>query len=148
MEKVMTQEMGRKEFLRYAALLAGGTLLGIAFPRGMARGTEGTMARTDMKGMGPQKIKLYSVGQKEYVMVERVQKTEKEWRDQLTPEQFQITRKKGTERAFTGKLLNNHEKGIYRCVCCGTDLFRLNHPKPDSMTSSSLGPDQLSLTSG
>jgi len=42
----------------------------------------------------------------------------------MTPEQFQITRKKGTERAFTGKYANHHEKGVYRCVCCETDLFR------------------------
>ncbi|UCD48362.1 MAG: peptide-methionine (R)-S-oxide reductase MsrB [Deltaproteobacteria bacterium] len=57
-------------------------------------------------------------------MEEKIRKTDKEWKDQLTPEQYQITRKKGTERAGTGRYLNNHEKGIYRCVCCGTDLFR------------------------
>jgi peptide-methionine (R)-S-oxide reductase len=57
------------------------------------------------------------------VMVEKVVKTEEEWRLILTPEQFEVTRKKGTERAFTGKYWNNHEKGIYRCVCCGNALF-------------------------
>jgi peptide-methionine (R)-S-oxide reductase len=124
MEKVMTWKMGRKEFLRYAALLAGGTLLGIALPRDMARGTERLPAGTGRKGMGPPKIKLYSAAQEGYVMVEKVNKTEEEWKEILSPEAFQITRKKGTERAFTGKLWNNHEKGIYRCVCCGTDLFR------------------------
>src|SRR3990172_1785596 len=51
MEKVMTWKMGRGEFLRVAVLLAGGTLLGIAFPRGMARGTEGSPARTDGEGV-------------------------------------------------------------------------------------------------
>ena len=66
-------------------------------------------------------------------MAERVHKTEKEWKDQLTPEQFQITRRKGTERAYTGKYLNNHEKGVYRCVNCGTDLFR-SETKYDSRT--------------
>ena len=57
------------------------------------------------------------------IMADKVVKTDAEWQAQLTPEQFQVTRKKGTERAFTGKYWNNHEKGIYRCVCCGNALF-------------------------
>lgn len=56
--------------------------------------------------------------------LERVVKTDEEWKKRLTPEQFHVTRKKGTERAFTGKYWNHHEKGIYRCVCCGNALFR------------------------
>lgn len=56
-------------------------------------------------------------------MVEKVVKTEQEWKEQLTPEQFKVTRKKGTERAFTGKYHDNKEKGIYKCICCGTPLF-------------------------
>src|SRR5271167_4360995 len=50
-------------------------------------------------------------------------KTEEEWKRVLTPEQFQVARKKGTERPFTGAYCNNRAKGIYKCVCCGTDLF-------------------------
>lgn len=57
------------------------------------------------------------------VETEKVVKTDEEWRKQLTPAQYEVTRKKGTERAFTGALYKNHEKGIYRCVCCGTALF-------------------------
>ncbi len=45
------------------------------------------------------------------------------WKERLTKEQFEICRNKGTERAFTGKYWNNHDKGIYHCVCCGLDLF-------------------------
>ena len=60
------------------------------------------------------------------IMVEKVVKTDEEWRLMLTPEQFEVTRKKGTERAFTGKYWNNHEKGIYRCVCCDNALFSSN----------------------
>lgn len=56
-------------------------------------------------------------------MVEKVHKTEAEWKQLLTPEQFQITRKKGTERAFTGEYHDNKRKGIYRCACCGLELF-------------------------
>ena len=55
--------------------------------------------------------------------LERVEKTEEEWRAILTPEQFEITRKKGTELAFTGAYWDHHEKGVYACVCCGAHLF-------------------------
>lgn len=68
-------------------------------------------------------IKLYSVERKGFIMVDKLIKTDEEWKKQLSAEQFYVTRKKGTERAFTGESWNNHEKGVYRCVCCGTDLF-------------------------
>jgi peptide-methionine (R)-S-oxide reductase len=66
-------------------------------------------------------------------MVNKVQKTEQEWRQQLTPEQFRITRQHGTERAFTGEYHDNKKPGTYQCVCCGTELFRSNE-KFDSGT--------------
>jgi len=56
-------------------------------------------------------------------MNQRVIKTEKEWKQLLSQEQFKVARKKGTERPFTGAYWNNHENGIYRCVCCGSELF-------------------------
>lgn len=56
-------------------------------------------------------------------MVNKVQKTDQEWQQQLTPEQFKVTRKKGTERAFTGEYHDNKKPGIYRCVCCNAELF-------------------------
>lgn len=56
-------------------------------------------------------------------MSEKIIKPDTEWRAALTPEQFQVARKKGTERAFTGQYWNNHEKGVYRCICCGAELF-------------------------
>lgn len=52
-----------------------------------------------------------------------VKKSDAEWMSQLTPEEFEITRRKGTERAFTGRYWNHHEAGTYRCVCCGIELF-------------------------
>jgi len=60
---------------------------------------------------------------KEQEMINKVQKAESEWKQQLTPEQFQVARKKGTERAFTGEYYNHKEEGTYKCVCCGNDLF-------------------------
>ncbi|MGD1904144.1 MAG: peptide-methionine (R)-S-oxide reductase MsrB [Geitlerinemataceae cyanobacterium] len=53
----------------------------------------------------------------------KVQKTEAEWREQLTEEQFRVTRKKGTERAFTGRFHNSKTAGTYTCICCGAPLF-------------------------
>lgn len=53
----------------------------------------------------------------------KVVKTDAEWRGRLTPEQFQIARGKGTERAFCGTLLDNKRQGVYTCVCCGLPLF-------------------------
>jgi peptide-methionine (R)-S-oxide reductase len=55
---------------------------------------------------------------------ERIRKSDEEWQKLLTPEQFQVTRRKGTERAFSGAYWNNHDPGTYRCICCGEELFR------------------------
>lgn len=52
-----------------------------------------------------------------------VVKTDDQWREQLTPEQYHVTREKGTERAFTGKYYDHKEDGVYTCVCCGQPLF-------------------------
>jgi peptide-methionine (R)-S-oxide reductase len=69
------------------------------------------------------KVRLYSVERKGYVMVSKVVKPNEEWKKELTPEQFRVTRQSGTEIAFTGIYWDHHAKGTYRCVGCGTDLF-------------------------
>ncbi|MGI9073341.1 MAG: peptide-methionine (R)-S-oxide reductase MsrB [Bryobacteraceae bacterium] len=69
-------------------------------------------------------VEFTDAGQRKGVMeVEKVAKTDAEWRKQLTPDQYEIARRAGTERAFTGKYWNNHEHGVYRCICCGNALF-------------------------
>ena len=58
--------------------------------------------------------------------MQKIKKTEAEWREQLTPEQYQICRQKGTERAFTGKYNSSKEPGTYACICCNNPLFDSN----------------------
>ena len=55
--------------------------------------------------------------------MDKIKKTDAEWKEALTPEQFYVARQKGTEPAFTGKYWDNHADGIYHCVCCDTPLF-------------------------
>lgn len=55
--------------------------------------------------------------------MEKIRKTDEQWRAQLTPEQFHVTRRQGTERPFCGAFWDHHERGIYCCVCCGLPLF-------------------------
>jgi peptide-methionine (R)-S-oxide reductase len=57
-------------------------------------------------------------------MSAKIQKSEAEWREQLSPEQYHVLREKGTERAFTGAYCDEHQQGVYRCAACGTELFR------------------------
>ncbi len=55
--------------------------------------------------------------------MEKIKKKEEEWKKELTPAQYHVCREKGTETAFTGQYWNCHDKGVYRCVCCGNELF-------------------------
>jgi peptide-methionine (R)-S-oxide reductase len=56
-------------------------------------------------------------------MGEKINKADSEWKKQLTPEEYHMAREKGTEKAFTGRYWDFHGKGMYKCVCCGADLF-------------------------
>lgn len=66
-------------------------------------------------------------------MSEKIIKSEQEWKKLLSPKQFEVARRKGTERAFSGAYWDHHDPGVYRCVCCGAELFHSTH-KFDSGT--------------
>ena len=66
---------------------------------------------------------LHLAGKGNLLPPQRIEKSEEEWKKMLTPEQFQITRLKGTERAFSGEYCEAHTPGLYACVCCDTLLF-------------------------
>jgi len=61
--------------------------------------------------------------EKESAMREKINKSDEEWRQMLTPEQFAVTRRKGTERPFMNRYWAFHDKGVYLCICCGNELF-------------------------
>ena len=90
----------------------------------MAGGRAGAPAADKAdKADAPKTVRLWAEQEKGFVVLPRVVKTDEEWRRQLTPLQYEVVRKQGTERAGTGALLNNHAKGVYRCVACDNDLF-------------------------
>jgi peptide-methionine (R)-S-oxide reductase len=119
-----TAGITRRAFAMGAAAVAGATGAAIAYFRSAASppgwnhddpahlGGEVTLAefRDDGEPKG-------------LVAARKIVKSDDEWKAQLTPRQYAVTRQKGTERAFTGKYDNFHEDGIYRCVACGTALF-------------------------
>ncbi len=68
-------------------------------------------------------IEVYDAASKSYIKTPKVVKTPEEWKKMLTALQYDVTREHGTERPFTNEYVNNHHKGIYKCACCGLDLF-------------------------
>jgi peptide-methionine (R)-S-oxide reductase len=113
--------MKRRDFLAGLAAIAGAAVVSRLGSSGIGRLFK-TGATPAHAGAG-EPIRVWSTDRKGYVMTERIVKSDADWRKQLTPEQFEVTRKKGTERAYTGATWNNHAKGVYRCVCCGNDLY-------------------------
>ena len=111
----------RRRFLTNSALAIAGATAGAwlasPFLRAVSAKTSGdkdsvTVIAFDDSGkkLGPAEVK-------------KVRKTDAEWRQQLNAEQFEVTRKAGTERAFTGQYAETHDKGLYRCICCNNALF-------------------------
>src|SRR5512135_3003840 len=77
------------------------------------------MPKPELPDIIPVKLKHY----RKVFMDNKISKSDAEWRKQLTPQQYHVTREKGTERAFTGAYWNTHDAGVFKCVCCGNELF-------------------------
>jgi peptide-methionine (R)-S-oxide reductase len=92
----------------------------------------GAAERSGGGAMG-ETIEVYSVEAGELVAAEVVTRSDEQWEQELSPEQYQVTREHGTERAFSGDYWNTKTDGLYRCVACGNDLF-LSTTKFDSGT--------------
>lgn len=96
-----------------------------------------TMAQSSTGDQGEDhmasRIEVYSVEEGRLISTDKVTKSDQEWQESLSAEQYEVTRKNGTERAFTGALWDNKTEGVYRCVACGNDLF-LSRTKFESGT--------------
>jgi peptide-methionine (R)-S-oxide reductase len=119
---VKSRQIGRRTVI--AGLLAIPALVALELARS-AHSEEGSApAATGNHAGTVQIVEFDDAGERKGVVPEdKVVKTEAEWQKQLSPEQYEVTRQKGTERPFTNKYANWHEKGIFRCICCGNALF-------------------------
>jgi peptide-methionine (R)-S-oxide reductase len=111
---------GRRAFL----LASGAAVVGLAW----WRYDRPKPADAEPVPAGPPKqvtiVEFTNDGARKDVVTEpMIRKTDAEWKMQLSPDSFEVTRHAGTERAFTGELLNVHDKGVFRCICCDTALF-------------------------
>jgi peptide-methionine (R)-S-oxide reductase len=133
MKNFLFKPMRRSDFLKLGLAAAGALILRPASRWEGIRMAEAAPGTGTQGGRMPETIKVYSVEKKGIITTAKVVKTEAEWKKQLTTMQYVVTREQGTEEPNSGQYLNNHEKGVYRCVCCGNDLF-LSDTKYDSGT--------------
>jgi len=127
-EGTSSRKPSRRAFLFSAAALGGGLYF---FIMGLFSKKSDTAEADAQKHSAPAGeprevtiVEFTDAGErKETVRVPKLVKSESEWRQQLSPQAFNVTRQDGTEMAFTGRYWDNHEQGIYRCICCGTALF-------------------------
>jgi peptide-methionine (R)-S-oxide reductase len=117
--------MNRRAFLFRSAIAVGATTLIAGFKNSLLTG--GMAAPSPDKDRDKDSVTIiqFSDAGKKVgpARVKKVHKTEAEWKQQLSPLQFEVTRHQGTERAFTGDTYNLHDAGLYRCICCDNALF-------------------------
>ncbi len=127
-EPALNNQLPRRALLTMPLAFAG--LAAVFYPR------ERRLPAAEENGDGPPvQLTLFSPDGKPRTVlaVRKLVQTDRDWRRELTAEQYNITRRQGTEFAFANRYWNNHEPGIYRCVCCGNALFR-SQDKFDSGT--------------
>jgi len=112
--------MKRKRRSNGARILVWALALAAAAAPAAAGAAQGSRRPAAAK---PVTLKVYSARQGGYVVVEKVVKSDEQWKKELTPEQYRVMRRSGTEAAFTGRLWDNHDAGVYGCAACGNDLF-------------------------
>src|SRR5271167_441172 len=112
--------LDRRQFLGHSLLAAAGGCLLVCFKSPVLE-----VAKASSQDDKEVTVIQFSDNGKKLgpAQVKKLRKTDAEWKQQLTPLQFEVTRRQGTERAFTGEYYNLHEKGLYRCICCGNALF-------------------------
>ena len=122
-----SRKTSRRAFLAAAATLGGGLYFLYMGIFSKKTDTAEASAGHQSPNQSPKEVDIVEFTdageRKEALHVPKVVKSESEWRQQLTPTAYNVTREEGTERAFSGQYWNNHEPGLYRCVCCGTALF-------------------------
>ena len=121
----MTTNSRPSPALSRRGFLSSSSLALAALAIGCARGSDAAVATTAQGQPGTVTLDEFSNDGKKLrtVQVAKVVKTDAQWQQQLSPLAFQVTRQDGTERAFSGPLLDEHRKGVFRCVCCGTALY-------------------------
>jgi peptide-methionine (R)-S-oxide reductase len=120
---VQSSDNDASRMTRRALMIAGGATVAAIALRRLRSGVEAVEARGNL----PKEVKIVQfsdTGQRgDTVTLPLVTKTDAEWKQQLSPDSFEVTRHAATERAFSGEYWNNQGKGLYRCICCGTALF-------------------------
>lgn len=116
-----SQSDDRRMTRRVLVFSGGGAVAAIALR------LRSSITTVEAKGSVPKEVKIVEftdAGQrKDVVTLPLVIKTDMEWKQQLSADSFEVTRHAATERAFSGEYWNNHDKGLYRCICCNTALF-------------------------
>jgi len=133
MRTLLERPIRRSDFLKIGLAIAGSLFLCPYHLRIWTSSAEAAEVAGTHGGGAEKTVKVFSVEKKGYVTVGKVVKTDAEWRKMLDFEQYVVTREKGTEEPYSGQYVDTHEKGVYRCVCCGNDLF-LSGTKYDSRT--------------
>lgn len=119
-----SRPVGRRAFLTGA----GAAVAGFVWWRYERSGATTASAEAAAEPAGPPKlvmiIEFTDAGQRKGpVSLPKIQKSDAEWKKQLSPDSYEVARREGTERPFSGDLLNVHDKGVFRCICCDTALF-------------------------